>query len=63
MGAVDFRSDFIVKEGDRYFQIAGPTLEPWKAIRSVNELPGGPTLRGEGGFGSTGSGTMVDGKN
>lgn len=54
MGAVDFRSDFTAKVGERYFQIAGPELLPWTAIHIVSEIPGGATLRGEGGFGSTG---------
>jgi dUTP pyrophosphatase len=54
LGAVDFRSDFTAKKGDRYFQIVGPELLPWSKIHIVNEIPGGSTLRGEGGFGSTG---------
>jgi dUTP pyrophosphatase len=54
MGAVDFRADFTARVGERYFQIAGPELLPWSAIHLVSEIPGGPTLRGEGGFGSTG---------
>lgn len=58
MGAVDFRSDFTAKPGECYFQIAGPELLPWTAIHIVSEIPGGPTLRGEGGFGSTGRTTF-----
>ena len=54
MGALDFKSDFTAKIGERYFQIAGPELLPWTAIHIVEEIPGGATLRGEGGFGSTG---------
>ena len=54
MAAVDFKSDFTVHTGERYFQIAGPELLPWSAIHVVSEIPGGDTLRGEGGFGSTG---------
>lgn len=54
MGAVDYKADFTSKHGERYFQIVGPNLLPWNAIHVVDEIPGGPTLRGEGGFGSTG---------
>jgi dUTP pyrophosphatase len=54
MAAVDFKADYTINVGDRHFQIVAPDLLPWTAIHSVNELPGGATLRGEGGFGSTG---------
>jgi dUTP pyrophosphatase len=54
LGAVDFKEDFTAGAGERYFQIVGADLLPWKAIHIVEEIPGGPTLRGEGGFGSTG---------
>lgn len=54
MGAVDFKQDYSVKTGDRYFQLVGPDMRPWSAIHIVDQLPGGETLRGEGGFGSTG---------
>lgn len=54
MGAVDFRTDFTARRRERYFQIASSDLLPWKAIHIVDEIPGGATLRGEGGFGSTG---------
>ena len=46
--------DFVINHGDRYFQLATPDLLPWDDIKIVEEIPGGPTLRGEGGFGSTG---------
>ena len=46
--------DFAVAAGDRYFQIAGPELQPFERIEIVDEIPGGATARGEGGFGSTG---------
>jgi dUTP pyrophosphatase len=39
---------------NRYFQLATPDLLPWDRIELVNEIPGGETLRGTGGFGSTG---------
>ncbi len=54
MGAVDFQANFTAKVGERYFQMAGPELLPWTNIHIVSEIPGGATLRGEGGFGSTG---------
>jgi dUTP pyrophosphatase len=54
MAAVDFKADFPVHVGDRHFQIVAADLIPWAAIHIVNEIPGGATLRGEGGFGSTG---------
>lgn len=59
MGAVDFRSDHTANVGERYFQITGPTLLPWDDIKLVDEIPGGPTDRGEGGFGSTGLGLVA----
>lgn len=43
-----------VEFGDRYFQIAGPELLPFDRIEIVDEIPGGATIRGTGGFGSTG---------
>jgi dUTP pyrophosphatase len=39
---------------NRYFQLSTPDLLPWDRIEIVTEIPGGPTLRGAGGFGSTG---------
>jgi dUTP pyrophosphatase len=55
MGATDFVFDHKVNVGDRFYQITGPELLPWKAIHIVPKIPGGETLRGSGGFGSTGS--------
>jgi len=46
--------DVAVAFGDRYFQIAGPELQPFERIEIVDEIPGGATIRGAGGFGSTG---------
>jgi dUTP pyrophosphatase len=54
MGAVDFRGAFVAKPGERYFQITSSDLLPWRSIHIVEEIPGGPTRRDEGGFGSTG---------
>jgi dUTPase len=50
--------DVSIAFGDRYFQIAGPELQPFERIEIVDTIPGGATIRGEGGIGSTGrSGT------
>jgi dUTP pyrophosphatase len=38
---------------NRYFQLATPDLLPWNTIE-IGPIPGSPTLRGAGGFGSTG---------
>lgn len=56
LAAVDLlgSDDFAVHEGDRYFQVVTPDLLPWADIQIVSEIPGGETLRGAGGFGSTG---------
>jgi dUTPase len=43
-----------VSANERLFQLAAPDLLPWGEIRVVSEIPGGPTVRGTGGFGSTG---------
>lgn len=54
MAMVDAHSSAAVNHGDRYFQLSAPDLLPWDDIQIVDEIPGGPTLRGAGGFGSTG---------
>lgn len=54
LGAVDFRAEYTAGAGERYFQIVAADLLPWKAVHIVDEIPGGATVRGEGGFGSTG---------
>ena len=56
LGVVDVHQEYTVHAGDRYFQIAAADLQPWSKIHIVDEIPGGATLRGEGGFGSTGKG-------
>jgi dUTP pyrophosphatase len=53
LGATDFWADFTATAGERYYQIVSADLLPWKAVHIVDEIPGGATLRGEGGFGST----------
>jgi dUTPase len=40
----------------RIVQLAAPDLLPWDRVTVVDEIPGGPTARGAGGFGSTGAG-------
>jgi dUTP pyrophosphatase len=45
---------FEAPANNRYFQLATPDLLPWDRIEIVDTIPGGPTLRGVGGFGSTG---------
>ena len=40
--------------GQRIFQLASPDLLPWDEVLIVDQIPGGATLRGAGGFGSTG---------
>jgi dUTP pyrophosphatase len=54
LGATDFQQEYKVVAGDRYYQIVAADLLPWAHIHIVDEIPGGPTLRGAGGFGSTG---------
>lgn len=46
-------SKFEAPANNRYFQLATPDLLPWDKIE-IGPIPGGATLRGEGGFGSTG---------
>lgn len=45
---------FHIVDGSRYFQLASPDLLPWDRVEIVDTIPGGATLRGSGGFGSTG---------
>ena len=39
---------------DRIVQLASPSLLPWGRVVVVDKLPSASTIRGEGGFGSTG---------
>jgi dUTPase len=52
----DVRDSFIATKGQRLVQICEPGLEPFK-VMIVSEL--NETLRGEGGFGSTGNGLSL----
>lgn len=45
-------TDYVIKAGQRLFQICTGDLRPFNMVYSVNEL--NQTARGEGGFGSTG---------
>jgi len=53
--AVDVRAPVTIATNTRLFQLAAPDLLPLDDIQIVAEIPGGPTLRGTGGFGSTGT--------
>ena len=59
LSAVDLLDNFEVKQGERYFQLTTPDLLPFDEVKIVSEIPGGTTVRGEGGFGSTGSSTFI----
>jgi dUTP pyrophosphatase len=54
LAAVDVMARHVVEANTRLFQIAAPDLLPFDKIWIVDEIPGGPTARGAGGFGSTG---------
>ena len=60
IAAVDNRAaePYTVNINDRLFQVVNSDLLPWDAIEIVDVIPGGETLRGEGGFGSTGRGAV-----
>jgi len=49
---------YTVNLNDRLVQVANAELLPWNSIEVVDVIPGGETLRGVGGFGSTGKGVM-----
>jgi len=59
LAAVDVQACHTVADKTRLFQIASPDLLPFDQILIVPEIPGGPTIRGTGGFGSTGSTVTV----
>jgi dUTP pyrophosphatase len=52
-------SMYTIDTNTRLLQIAAPDLLPFDDIQIVSDIPGGPTLRGDGGFGSTGTVTVV----
>ena len=45
--------DYHPSTGNRLVQLAAPNLLPWAEIIVVDSLPGEPTTRGDGGFGSS----------
>lgn len=51
---IGLSGNFKITLGDRYFQIVTPGLLPFTNVQIVDRIPGGATIRGEGGFGSTG---------
>ncbi len=54
----DYRGvGYNLEKSTRVVQLASPDLLPFDDIKVVDEIPGGATLRGEGGFGSTGVGS------
>lgn len=50
-----------VEANTRLFQLAAPDLLPWNEVRVVSAIPGGATVRGAGGFGSTDRGAAGTG--
>lgn len=63
MGALHNTSpstEYTLNANDRLFQIVSPDLLPWDDIHVVDSIPGNPTLRGAGGFGSTGLSASAD---
>jgi dUTP pyrophosphatase len=44
---------YALEANQKFCQLASPDLRPWMEIHIVETIPGGATLRGEGGFGST----------
>src|SRR4029079_3382932 len=48
-------SDWVIKKGERLFQLVGPDFRQFTPV--VTDKPLTETTRGDGGFGSTGTGT------
>jgi dUTP pyrophosphatase len=54
IAALDCHADrYELDINQKFCQLSRPDLLPWDAIHIVEAIPGGTTLRGEGGFGST----------
>ena len=54
IAALDCHADhYDLEANQKVCQLSNPLLLPWDMIHVVETIPGGPTLRGEGGFGST----------
>ena len=56
IGVVDNigEDNYTVEANTRLFQIVAPNLDLFERVVIVEDIPGGPTVRGGGGFGSTG---------
>ena len=52
--------DYSISTHERLVQLAAGDLRPWLEVVVVDALPGPDTLRGAGGFGSTGLSTVAD---
>ena len=54
IAALDCHAEhYDLEANQKVCQLSNPSLLPWDTIQVVDTIPGGPTLRGEGGFGST----------
>jgi dUTP pyrophosphatase len=54
LAALDCHADrYTLEANQKICQLTRPNLLPWESIEIVEIIPGGATLRGEGGFGST----------
>jgi dUTP pyrophosphatase len=54
IAALDCLTDrYELEASQKFCQLTRPDLLPWEEIRVVEVIPGGATVRGEGGFGST----------
>ena len=51
--------DYKITPHERLVQLAAGDLRPWLEVVVVDALPGPETLRGAGGFGSTGKATVA----
>jgi len=57
IAALDCHADhYELDINQKFCQLTRPDLLPWEEVRIVDVIPGGATLRGEGGFGSTDGG-------
>jgi len=54
IAALDCHAEhYELEANQKVCQLSNPSLLPWDDVKVVEMIPGGPTLRGEGGFGST----------
>ena len=60
IAALDCNADeYVLEQNQKFCQLCNPDLLPWEAVHVVETIPGGLTLRGEGGFGSTDRSAVV----